>query len=246
MKNISIFIPAYNAEKTLESVIDRIPNTLWEKINKVYIINDGSKDNTATIVSFLLQKDPHHIVAIHHIKNEGYGKTVREGLTYCKNDGCDYAVCLHSDGQYPPEVIEQFVNFMENKGISLLQGSRIASGTALSGGMPLYKFICGKILTYIENKVFRLNLTDYHSGFLIYSRKVLEKIDFNHITGDFESDLEIIASCCSAGLTIAELPIPTRYAGEKSYLNPISYGLRVLRVVYRYLKGYYQKIVIRI
>lgn len=242
-KKISIFIPAYNAEKTLLKVIERIPNTLWQKINKIYLIDDGSKDNTFSIISILSQKNPTQFVAVTHSKNEGYGRTVREGLELCKNDGCRYAVCLHSDGQYPPELIEEFVDFMEDNKIDLLQGSRIASGTALSGGMPLYKFVCGKLLNILENRVFKLKLTDYHSGFLIYSRKILEKIDFKKLQGDFEFDLEMIACCCAAGFKIAELPIPTRYGDEKSYLNPINYGFKVLKVLYRYIKGYYHKIV---
>ncbi len=106
--------------------------------------------------------------------------------------------------------------------------------------MPLYKLIAGKILTFIENRVFKLSMTDYHSGFLVYSRQAMEKIPFSYLSTSFEFDLEVIASAKAMGLWIAELPIPTRYADEKSYLNPIVYGLRVLLVLIKYMSGMYR------
>jgi hypothetical protein len=130
---------------------------------------------------------------------------------------------------------------MRSRHIDLMQGSRIASGTALSGGMPLYKYVAGRFLTALENAAFGLRLSDYHSGFLVYSRRCLETLPFSRLRGSFDFDLEAIAAARARGLAIGELPIPTRYAGEVSYLNPITYGCRVLWVLAKFLAGYYHK-----
>jgi glycosyltransferase involved in cell wall biosynthesis len=243
LKLISIFIPAYNAAAHLEKVIDRFPESLNSIIKYIYIINDGSVDDTYSVIEHLSKKNS-KIIGIHFERNYGYGSAVKEGLRRCSRDECDYAVCVHADEQYPPEVVVDFVNEMELKNIEILQGSRIASGTALSGGMPLHKFIAGKALTFIENRVLGLNLTDYHSGMLLYSRCAMNSIKFDMLSTSFDFDLEVLAAAATTGLHVAELPIPTRYASEKSYLNPLTYGLRVLRVLYRYIFGYYKKCIV--
>jgi len=150
------------------------------------------------------------------------------------------AVCLHGDGQYPPEQIPRFVSTMVGDGFDILQGSRIASGTALSGGMPLYKYIANRSLTFCENIVFGLRMSDYHSGYLMYSRRALDALPFGSLSTSFDFDLEVIASARARGMRVGELAIPTRYADEVSNLNPIGYGLRVLRVMARYLRGRYR------
>lgn len=238
--SLSIFIPAYNAAKTLQGVIAGIPETVWPQIRFVYLINDGSTDETDALINRIAFENE-KCKAVHHEKNAGYGKTVKDGLSLCINDGSHFSVCLHADGQYPPDEISRFLRLMVERGIDLLQGSRIASGTALSGGMPRYKFFAGKVLTVIENHAFRMKLSDYHSGFIMYRNSMLNKIPYKSLSGSFDIDLELIASARANGFHIDELPIPTRYAGEKSYLNPIGYGIRVLRVVIRYCYGSYKK-----
>jgi glycosyltransferase involved in cell wall biosynthesis len=231
-------MPAYNSACHITSVFSRMPQTAWRAIRSVWIINDGSTDATKELIENLETKyDVIH--PIHLLKNSGYGNAVRLGLEKCKNEGCAYVCCLHSDGQYPPEAIPQFLSEMAYGGCDILQGSRIASGTARAGGMPLYKLIAGKILTFCENRVFGLDLTDYHSGFLFYNKKALDMIPFEKLSGSFDFDLEIIASARAAGLKVDELSIPTRYGDEKSNLNPITYGFRVLGVMIRYIMGRY-------
>jgi hypothetical protein len=132
------------------------------------------------------------------------------------------------------------VRALIDKRYDILQGSRIASGTALSGGMPLYKYLAGRALTFFENRVFGLHMTDYHSGFLLYSRKALDTIRFERLSAGFDFDLEVIASARAQGLVVGELPIPTRYAGEVSHLNPVAYGFSVLGVMAKYLVGRYR------
>jgi glycosyltransferase involved in cell wall biosynthesis len=238
MPEISLFIPAYNAEISLPDVIARISKNAWKIIRSVWIIDDGSLDNTHSVISILNQKYP-QIKCIYSDKNQGYGAAVKTGLMAISAENTDYAICLHADGQYPPEWIPSFVTMAKSENWDILQGSRIVSGTALEGGMPLYKYYCGKMLTAIENRVFKLSLTDYHSGYLCYSRKALQQINFPKLSNSFDFDLEVIASARKRGLKIGEIGIPTRYADEISYLNPITYGLRVLRVLFRYTRGYY-------
>jgi glycosyltransferase involved in cell wall biosynthesis len=238
MKSISIFIPAYNAEKTLRDVIERIPAPLWKSIKQVYLINDGSSDDTGSLIAACAREYP-RCTPLQQPVNRGYGATVKTGLHSCRHDGCDYAVCLHADGQYPPELIDEGVRKMESGAIDLLQGSRIASNTALSGGMPLYKYVCGRILTKLENRIFNLAMTDFHSGFLLYGRCLLDAMVIDRLSDSFDFDLEMIACARKAKFTIGEFPIPTRYADEKSYLNPFLYGVRVLGVLVGYVTGKY-------
>jgi glycosyltransferase involved in cell wall biosynthesis len=238
MPAISIVIPAYNAEKSLPGVLARISDDAWKMILSIWIINDGSRDNTCSVISTLNQKYP-QIKYIHFENNRGYGSAVKAGLAAIRDEHTDYAICLHADGQYAPEWIPSFIASAISEKWDILQGSRIVSGTALEGGMPPYKYYFGKMLTILENKIFKLSLTDYHSGYLCYSKKAIEQLPFLKLSDSFDFDLEIIASARAHGLIIGEIAIPTRYADEISYLNPMIYGLRVLRVLFRYTRGYY-------
>lgn len=236
--SLSVFVPAYNAAHTIRGVIGRIPDEAWRIIEAVHVIDDGSTDDTASITKVLEQEYPK--IHLHSLRpNQGHGEAVRQGIARCLASGGDYVACLHADGQYPPEQLCEFVQHMQNRGIDVLQGSRHKAGTALTGGMPVYKFVAGKCLTWLENWVFGLQMTDYHSGFLVYSRKALLAVPIDRLSGYFDFDLEFIAWSLRKGLVVDELAIPTRYAGEVSHLNPIWYGLRALSVMGRYLTGQY-------
>ena len=238
---LGIFIPAYNAEATLGSVLDRIPVELWRNIQIVIVVDDGSKDATASVARDKALRQPK--IRVHSFeKNQGYGSAVRCGLTICREAGCDIAVCLHSDGQYPPERIPEFADHMWRSRIDILQGSRHLDGKALAGGMPVYKYLAGKGLTFLENICLGHHLTDPHSGFLFYSRQALDVIPFDRISGYFDFDLEVIACALTLDLRVDELPISARYAGERSYLSPFRYGLHALRVAMRYRLGYYRRL----
>ncbi|MBD3242542.1 MAG: glycosyltransferase [Chitinivibrionales bacterium] len=236
---VAVFVPAYNAARHLAATIERIPREAWDEIVSVWVIDDGSTDETARAARVLGERfEPVRLKRFEN--NQGYGNVVREGLALCQNDDCDIAVCLHGDGQYPPEEMPRFVQAMRTDGYDILQGSRIAGRNALAGGMPLYKYIAGRVLTGMENRVFGLHMTDYHSGYLFYSRRALAAIPFDRLSRSFDFDLEVIASARARKLRVGELPIPTRYADEVSYLNPVGYGLRVLRVMARYIAGGYR------
>jgi glycosyltransferase involved in cell wall biosynthesis len=235
----TIFIPAYNAEQTLEAVIERIPKDLWDAVHSVLVINDGSSDDTSGAARRAAARHP-KVVLQEQPVNQGYGSAVRKGLRLAAETPAEYVVCLHADGQYPPEKLPEFLPYMKAHGVDVLQGSRHKLGTARAGGMPRYKVIAGHALTWLENRAFGLRMTDYHSGFMLYSRRAAREIPFERLSHYFEFDLEVIACARARGLVVDELGIPTHYGDEESHLNPILYGLRCLRVMLRYRLGRYR------
>jgi len=240
-RELGIFVPAYEAGQTLDTLLRRIPEAVWEKVKVLAVIDDGSHDETSQIVRHWMKKKK-EMVLERFPENRGYGAAVRRGLAICRQENCKQAVCLHADGQYPPEQIMLALQTMSDRGWDLLQGSRHLGGTALQGGMPLYKYLAGKWLTLMENFCFGIRLTDYHSGFLVYHENSLQLIPFEKLSGYFDFDLEVIATACAKGLKVGEMAIPTRYAGEISHLNPWRYGVHVLVVLLRYLRGHYARL----
>ncbi len=238
-RGTALVIPAYNAAATLESVLDRIPATL--PLQAIFIINDGSRDATAGVATARCAVDP-RCRLLDLPRNRGYGGAVKQGLRAARESGCWPVACVHADGQYAPELLPALFEALDRRRLDLLQGSRIASGTALSGGMPRYKYVAGRALTALENRVLQLRLTDYHSGYLVYGRRALEQIPFDRLSDSFDFDLEVLACARALGLSVGEEPVPTRYAGEISHLRPIPYGLRVLGVLARYLAGRYRSL----
>lgn len=236
---LSVFIPSYNASLTISDVLSRIPDDTWEIIEVVFVINDGSQDDTEIVVRSLTEKYE-KLQVFSFETNRGYGEAVRMGMKLGVESGTEYVACLHADGQYPPEKLREFVEHMRSERLDILQGSRHKDGGALQGGMPAYKYAAGKFLTWLENIVFGLKMTDYHSGFLVYSRKAITTVQINDLSGYFDFDLEFIAAARWRGLRIDELAIPTHYGDEKSYLNPVIYGFRVLGVLFKYLMRRYR------
>jgi glycosyltransferase involved in cell wall biosynthesis len=235
---LTVFVPAYNAGKTIGGVLDRIPQEAWDSIEAVIVVDDGSGDNTGPVVEYRKKRYPK--LDLHSFPtNRGYGEAVRQGLTLACRRNSPYIACLHADGQYPPEALLQFVGHMQRYGVDVLQGSRHKSGGAIAGGMPRYKYLAGNCLTRLENAVFGLGLSDYHSGFLVYSRRAVLSVPLEKLSGYFDFDLEFIAYARRRGLVIDELPIPTHYGDESSYLNPIVYGFKALGVMWKYGTGRY-------
>ncbi|MEN9309291.1 MAG: hypothetical protein RL173_3223 [Fibrobacterota bacterium] len=238
---IGIFIPAYQAAATLDSVFERIPADLREHLAHIVVVVDGCTDQTESVVRRRMQRDA-SIQLVLHPANLGYGPSVRDGIEAISRTDCDIAVCLHADGQYPPELILPLALRMKERRLDLLQGSRHHSGGAMRGGMPLYKIVAGKLLVRLENAVFGVRMTDYHSGFLFYSRRALDAVPFDKLGTSFDFDLQAIACACALRLAVGEEPIPTRYADEVSHLNPFTYGLRVLQVLRRYRRGDFHRL----
>lgn len=235
---IVIVMPAYNAAKTIESVFDRIPKDFWHKIDHVLIVNDGSKDNLPEVIG-RIRKKYHKIGVLTHPQNRGYGAAQKTGFTEAVRLGADIAVLLHSDGQYAPEILQKMVAPIENGEADVVLGSRMLGGGALKGGMPLYKYLGNRGLTIIENLAYGMHISEYHTGYMIYSRKALATIPFTRLSNTFHFDGEMVMMSGKKRLRIREVPIPTRYAEEKSHLKPIKYGIDVLKIIWRNWMGKY-------
>lgn len=241
-----IFIPAYNVQATLAGVLGRISPAVMERA-QVLVIDDGSKDGTrGAFDSFVSGADcAGHLQYERFEKNSGYGAVVKRGIAAGLASGAKFVACLHGDGQYPAEQLGEFFAMLESESqgksandemLALVQGSRHALvGGAKAGNMPLYKRIGGAFLTALENVAFRQKLTDRHSGFIVYNAEFLKTLDLEKLSPSFDIDLEIMSIADARGYRLSELPIPTRYAGEKSNLNVVTYGLRVLRQTLRRL-----------
>lgn len=238
--NLTVVIPAYQAGGHIREVIARVLRSVPLSLRRVIVVDDGSRDDTqAQVRSLPPGSVPVELVVREH--NGGYGAAMKDGLQAARAQDPDVVACVHADGQYSPEALPGLMAHLRARGLDLLQGSRIASGTALSGGMPLYKYAANAVLNRLENRAFGLAMTDYHSGYLLYGRRALAEIPFAALSDSFDFDLEVIASARARGLGVGEAPVPTHYGDEVSHLNPVGYGLRVLRVLWRYQRGVYAR-----
>ena len=240
-KKIIIVMPAYNAGATIEKVFSRIPEEVKKRIHSYVVVNDGSIDNTEEALARLSEQYS-NLTILRHEVNRGYGAAEKTLLNHAVEAGADITVLLHSDGQYSPEKIPDLLKPFDEDIADIVQGSRILGNGALRGGMPLYKFVANKCLTSIENWAFGMKIAEYHSGYMVYSRKTLTEVPFNKLSDSFCFDLEMIVMAKLKGLRIVEIPIPTIYADEVSYLNPIKYGIDVLCTVWSYKRGKYDSI----
>ena len=236
-----IVMPAYNAQDTIQGVFARIPEDVRARVERYVVVDDGSTDGTRRVLESL-EKRTDALTVLTHGKNRGYGAAEKTLLSYALDNGCGAAVLLHADGQYSPEKIPDLLSPLERGEADLVQGSRMAGGGALRGGMPLYKYIGNRALSALESAVFGMGLAEYHSGFLVYSRRLLERIPFERLSDEFDFDLEMMVGAHIAGFCVREVAIPTIYADEVSHLNPVRYGFQVLGVVMRYIRGHYHHI----
>ena len=238
VENVFVLMPAYNAGATIERVFERIPPEARQRIRRYVVVNDGSKDNTAEALARLERQFP-NLVVLTHEKNRGYGEAEKTLLRYALKEGAGAGILLHSDGQYSPEKIIELLEPFDRDTADMVQGPRMLGGGALKGGMPLYKFIANKTLTALENLAFGMKLAEYHSGYMLYSRRAMETIPWEKLSNSFDFDLEMMVLARVKGLRIAEIAIPTIYAGEKSHVRPIKYGFDVLSVMLDYKRGKY-------
>jgi len=235
-KKIAIFIVAYNAASTLRSVVDRIPESVWDKVEEVFVFDDSSQDDTFLVGAEY--KSLHGKVKLSIQRNErnlGYGGNQIRGYRYAIEKGYDIVALLHGDAQYAPEVLPELLKPLEAGEADAVLGSRMMEkGRALEGGMPLYKYVGNKILTAFENAMLGTSLSEFHSGYRLYSCAALEKVPFHRNTHEFHFDTQIIIQFHAASLRIAELPIPTHYGDETCAVNGLKYAKDVVRSVLQY------------
>jgi glycosyltransferase involved in cell wall biosynthesis len=231
---VAIFIPAYNAAKTLPIVIDRIPEEVKRNAAEIFIVDDASVDNTYLIgVGYQTISKLPNLKVYRNEKNKGYGGNQKYAYRYAIENGFDVVVMLHGDAQYAPEKISFLLEPFQKEEADMVFGSRM-SGDPMAGGMPLYKFAGNKFLTGVANFILNTKLSEYHSGYRAYSCKALKKVPFEKCSDDFHFDTEIIIQFKIKELRIAERPIPTYYGDERCHVNVVSYGLNVLKSLSQY------------
>ncbi|HEY9778022.1 MAG TPA: bifunctional glycosyltransferase/class I SAM-dependent methyltransferase [Planktothrix sp.] len=227
---ILIFIVAYNAEKTIESVLRRIPESMTQYDTEVLIIDDASKDNTWDRARRFKESEkfPFKLTLLVNPVNQGYGGNQKLGFLYAMKNGFDLVAMVHGDGQYAPEALPMLVKPIVEGDADAVFGSRMMTAFgALKGGMPLYKYVGNRILTAFQNIVLQSSLSEFHTGYRLYSTKALARVPFQFNTNDFHFDTEIIIQMLLAKLKIKELSIPTFYGDEVCHVNGMKYALDV-------------------
>src|SRR5271155_4711174 len=227
-KKIVVVMPAYNAEKTLEQTYRELP---LEFVDDTILVDDGSKDSTAQIASQL------GLVTFVHKQNFGYGRNQKTCYREALVRGADIVIMVHPDYQYSPHLIVSLAGMIAYSEYDIALGSRILGVSALRGGMPLYKYIANRFLTLFENILLRYKLSEYHTGYRAFSRKVLESLPLEANSDDFVFDNQMLAQIIFFGLRIGEVSCPTRYFAEASSINfrrSVKYGFGVLATSWKF------------
>lgn len=235
-KRIGIFVIAYNAVNKLDWTLDRVPEEVWQKVDEVFLFDDCSTDNTYyAAIGYKHVKGIEKLTIHRNARNLRYGGNQKAGYQYAIARGFDVVVMLHADGQYAPEVLPKLLEPFENDEADMVFGSRMAAGGApLAGGMPFYKFLGNKILTWLENGITGMKLSEFHSGYRVYSCEALKRVPFMLNSGEWHFDTDILIQFHEAGLRIVERPIPTYYGDEICYVNGLAYAFNCLRSALKY------------
>ncbi len=224
-KKVIVVLPAYNAAATLEQTYNEIP---FDIVDEVILCDDASRDETVKVGKRL---GINHIII--HQQNKGYGGNQKSLYNKALELGGDIVIMLHPDYQYTPKLIPAMVSIIGNELYPVVLGSRILGNGALIGGMPIYKYIANRFLTFTQNVLVNHKLSEYHTGYRAFSREVLEGINFNQNSDDFVFDNEMLSQIIYAKYGIGEITCPTKYFEEASSINfsrSMKYGLGVLRV----------------
>lgn len=228
-KKVVVVLPAYRAALTLKKTYDEIP---FDIVDEVVLVDDKSPDNTVQVARELGLK---HIVE--HQKNTGYGGNQKSCYDKAKELGADIVVMLHPDYQYTPKLLVSMIALIGNDVYPVVFGSRILGGGALRGGMPLYKYIFNRMLTLGQNLLMGEKLSEYHTGYRAFHRRVLDACPYHNCSDDFVFDNQMIAQIFWNKFEIAEITCPTKYFEEASSINfsrSMTYGLGVVHTSWRY------------
>ncbi len=230
---VVVFIAAYQAERSLEAVLTRIPRGLFSAYDcSVLVIDDASKDSTFEVGLRYQRRHPELPISVHrNSENRGYGGNQKVGYAAAIARQADAVALLHGDGQYAPEDLPRLLAPVCRGEADAVFGSRMARPLdALRGGMPLYKFVGNKILTAFQNRLLSTDLSEFHCGYRVYAVPFLKRLHFHSNSNDFHFDSEIIIQCLNATGRIQEVPIPTHYGDEICHVNGMKYARDVVRV----------------
>ncbi len=223
-------MPAYNAARTLVQTVQDIPNNV---VDEIILVDDNSQDNTVEVAEKL------GLTVYKHDKNRGYGANQKTCYRYALERGADIVVMIHPDYQYDSRLIPYLINFIKDGYFDVMLGTRIRTRKeALEGGMPFYKYIANRILTIIENIITGQNLSEWHTGFRAFSRKVLMTIPWHNNSDGFVFDSQFLFQCVAFGFKIGEIPVPVRYHDKSSSINffkSIVYGIGTLKIAILYI-----------
>ena len=228
-QKVAVVLPAYNAAATLARTVAEIDRNI---VDEIILVDDASSDDTVAIARTL---NLHHIRV--HSQNRGYGGNQKTCYQTALDTGADIIIMLHPDYQYTPRLLPVMAYMIASGLYDVVLGSRILGGTALKGGMPLYKYIANRLLTFFQNLLLGAKISEYHTGYRAYSRKVLLAIPWQHNSDDFVFDNEFLSQVIYAGFRIGEVSCPTRYFPEASsinFLRSVRYGLGVIRVTFEH------------
>jgi glycosyltransferase involved in cell wall biosynthesis len=221
-KKIVVVLPAFNAEKTLETTYREIPLDI---VDEVILVDDASTDRTVSVAGKL------NIRTIVHTKNLGYGGNQKTCYKAALEHGADIVVMLHPDYQYAPKLISAMAFLLESGEFDVVLGSRILGGKAMSGGMPAYKYVSNRILTFVQNILMGAKLSEYHTGYRAFVRKVLETIPIEKNSDDFVFDNQMLSQILYANFRVGEITCPSKYFPEASSINfirSLTYGIGCL------------------
>jgi len=219
-------MPAYNAERTLAATVADIPPG---SVDEIILVDDGSRDRTVEVARAM------GLTVIVHPQNRGYGGNQKTCYRTALEHGADIIVMIHPDYQYDSRLLAHAVGFIELNICDVVVGSRIRSrAEAMKGGMPIWKYLANRFLTFVENVALGQNLGDFHSGFRVYRRQVLETIPFERNSDDFVFDTQFLVQAVRFGFRLGDVPVPVRYFDEASSINfrrSLTYGFTTLGVV---------------
>lgn len=236
-KKLMIFIPAYQSQRTICSVIDRIPKDVMKKASEIVVSDNHSTDNTYNVIlKYKKKKKLSKLKVFRHEKNLFYGGNVKFGCNYAIKRNMDIMAVLHSDGQYPPEKINELIRPIEKGNAHTSFGSRFL-GNPLKGGMPLWRYLGNIFLTKIENILVGKRFSEWHSGFTAYDCNALKKLPFDLCDNGYEFTTDILLVFISNNMKIAEVPIPTHYGKDStspSIKRTFMYFIKSFNLAFRY------------
>lgn len=227
-KKVAVIMPAYNAEKTLEKTYDEIPKDL---VDEVILTDDASHDRTAEVSRKL------GIKTIVHTENRGYGGNQKTCYQEALRGQCDIVIMLHPDYQYTPKLIPAMASMIASGIFDAVIASRILGNQAVAGGMPVYKYISNRFLTFAENFIIDQKLSEYHTGYRAFSRKALETLPLLENSDDFVFDNQMLLQVLYFGFNVGEVSCPAKYFPEASSINfkrSVEYGIGVLQTALQY------------